>query len=163
MFDKQSLTGETSDFEVEHTSLKINNHRQSSKKNGGLDIDDIRTREISNTTLVADEEAGLFQDQLKQRFQNERKKKEVKLVEQVKKDAEYSTEEEDSLQSKLLREHEQFLREENETRLRMKERKESAESQASSRGVSTLPTVNIYDVSNQRPISGVEFRCVQNF
>ncbi|XP_028401468.1 uncharacterized protein LOC114524554 isoform X2 [Dendronephthya gigantea] len=151
--DKQSFPGETSDFEVEHTSLKTNNHGQSSKK-----IDDIRTREISNTILVADEEGGLFQDQLKQRFQNDRRKKEVKLVEQLKKDTEYLRQEEESLQSQLLGEHEQILREENETGLRIKERRESAELQTSSRGVSTLPTVNIYDVSSHRPVSAVEFR-----
>ncbi len=140
-------------------SLKPDTRRNSTKKSEEYDVEG---RQISDTNLVADEEAGLLQDQLQKRFQNERKKKEVEIVENLQKDAENLAQEEESLQSQLLREHKQFLRDEKEMHAKMKEIKESAESQNSPRAASTLPTVNVYDISNHRPVSAVEFRYVDN-
>jgi hypothetical protein len=132
-------------------SLKTDTRRNPTRKNEEeYDTDNMETSDISNANLVADEEAGLFQDQLRQRFQNEKKKKQVEIVEKLQKDTENLAQEEESLQSQLLREHKQFLRDENEMH---------AKSRAS-RAASTLPTVNLYDISSHRPVSAVEFRYV---
>ena len=149
--DKPSL-GESLDLEVEHFSLKTDSRRNSTKNN------DMETIKISNTNLVADEGANLFEDRVRQRLQNEKKKKKVEIVENLLNDSEFLIQEEESLQSQLLREHEKLLKDENEMCAKMKEIKASPESQSSSRPTSTLPTVNLYDISSHRPVSAVNFR-----
>jgi hypothetical protein len=146
------------DLEVEHFSLKTDSRRNSTKNKG---TDNSETRDISNTNLVADEEAGLFHDQLQLRLKDEKKKKKVEIVENLQNDFETLSQEEESLQSQLLREHKQLLRDENEMFEKMKEPKVSSESQNSSRPASTLPTVNLYDISS-RPVSAVNFRYANN-
>ena len=148
-----------SSLEVEHVSLKGDTRRNSTKNFEEFNTDNMETSEISNTNLAADTEAGLFQDQLRQCSQSARKKKEMEIVENLKKDVENIAKEEESLQSQLLREHKQFLRDDNEMHAKMNEVKESSKFKTSSRAT-TLPTVNLYDFSSHRPVSAVEFRYV---
>lgn len=156
--DKPTLD-DLSGLEVEHVSLKADTRRNSTKKFEEFDTNNMDTSDISNTNLAADTEAGLFQDQLRQRSQNARKKKEVEIVENLKRDVENIAQEEESLQSQLLREHKQFLRDNDEMHAKMNEINESAEFPNSTR-TTTLPTVNLYDFSSHRPVSAVEFRYV---
>ena len=158
--DKPALD-EWSGLEVEHLRLKSDARRNSTKTFEEFNTDTLETSEVSNINLAADTDAGLFQDQLRQRSQNFRKKKEAEIVENFKKDVENIAKEEESLQSQLLREHKQFLRDNNEMHAKMNDMKESTELN-SSRATTTLPTVNLYDFSSNRPVSAVEFRYVEN-
>lgn len=157
--DKPALD-ELSGLEVEHVRLKADARRNSTKTFEEFNTDNLETSEMSNINLAADTDAGLFQDQLRQRSQNSRKKKEVEIVENFKKDAENIPKEEESLQLQLLREHKQFLRDNDEMHAKMNDVKESTELNSSR--ATTLPTVNLYDFSSNRPVSAVEFRYVEN-
>lgn len=110
---------------------------------------------------MSDEDAGLFQEQLRKRFRNEDNRQRVEMVEIVEnleRDTKKLAQEEESLQSQLLREHKQFLRDENESLAKMKDGRK--DSQATVRPASTLPTVNLYDISSHRPVSALEFQYV---
>ena len=147
------------DLEIEHTSLKTDTRRNSTKKNEEYNRFNAEANMVSDANLVADEEAGLFEDQLRQRVQNERKKKEAAILEDLHNNTGSLAREEESLQEQLLREHKQFLKDENKMHAKMrKESKDSTESQISPRSATILPTVNLYDISSHRPISAVEFR-----
>ena len=157
--DKPALD-ELSGLEVQHVRLRSDARRNSTKTFEEFNTDTLETSEVSNINLAADTDAGLFQDQLRQLSQNSRKKKEVEIVENFKKDVENIAKEEESLQSELLREHKQFLRDNNEMHAKMNDMKESTELNSSR--ATTLPTVNLYDFSSNRPVSAVEFRYVEN-
>lgn len=149
------------DFEVGHRTSQTDALKKSTKQNGEYDKHDIGRCEVSGTNLMSDEDAGLFQEQLRKRFRNEDNRQRVEMVEIVEnleRDTKKLAQEEESLQSQLLREHKQFLRDENESLAKMKDGRK--DSQATVRPASTLPTVNLYDISSHRPVSALEFQYV---
>ncbi|XP_046852790.1 uncharacterized protein LOC124446038 [Xenia sp. Carnegie-2017] len=134
-------------IERSSTSFKANTN------NGEEDANTTKEVEGIFKTSMVDKEAKLLENQMKH-LQNRKRNKELELMEHFKSDTENLLLDEITLQSLLLRDYEQFIKNERE--------RNAKEFDSLSSTPSTLPKVELYDVGKQRPVSAVELRNIQD-
>lgn len=134
-------------IELSSTNFKANTN------NGEEDANTTKEVEGIFKTSMVDKEAKLLENQIKH-LQNRKRNKELELMEHFKSDTKNLLLDEISLQSLLLRDYEQFIKDERE--------RNAKEFESLSSTPSTLPKVELYDVGKQRPVSAVELRYVKD-